>query len=338
MSTLLENVKVLEFQSIGPVPWAVSMLAEMGAEITCVARPGSSLDVKHHPIFSKNREFVELDVNVANDRRTIEQLIAKHDVLVEGMRPGVMERLGLSPQICREINPKIVYARLSGWGRQGPYANKAGHDINYLSLTGALHAIGKKSEPSVPLNIIGDYGGGGANLVIGILGGLFKARETGIGMIVDVPMFEGIFKQLAFVFYNYQKGSWVDERESNAFDGGTPWYRTYKTQCGGFMAVGALEEKFYMYFVELLDLDINQLPSRSDRANWNVLANEFSDAFMQKTRNEWCAIFESADACVTPVLSLSEALEHPHNLSAGIFQEDKHGNLTIKSTPTWSQL
>lgn len=337
MSGFLEHVKVLEFRSIGPVPWAVSILAEMGAQVTCVAKPGDVLD-KLHPIFSANREFVELDVKAASNKLALQDLVASHDVLVEGMRPGVMERLGLSPEDCRVINRKLVYARLSGWGRSGPYADKAGHDINYLALTGALHAIGKKAEPTVPLNVIGDYGGGGSNLLVGILGGLLRARETGTGTVVDVPMFEGIFKQLAFVFYNYQNGDWIDERESNAFDGGTPWYGTYPTHCGGFMAVGALEDKFYGALVAGLGLDAHSLPDRNDRANWGTLKTIFAHAFMQRTRDEWCSVFEHIDACVTPVLSLAEAMKHPHNQSAGIFEEDQHGNLKIKSTPAWSDL
>lgn len=337
MSGLLQGVKVLEFRSVGPVPWAVSRLAEMGAHVTCVARPGT-LDDTHHPIFTANREFVELDLKSESDRQSLFLLIASHDVLVEGMRPGVMERLGLSPQTCRALNPKLVYTRLSGWGRTGCYADKAGHDINYLSLTGALHAIGQQDEPAVPLNVVGDYGGGGSNLVTGVLGGLLKVRETGVGTVVDVPMFEGIFKQLAFVFHNHRQGLWLDKRASNAFDGGMAWYRVYRTRCGRFMAVGAIEDKFYRALIDGLGLDIASLPDRNQRSNQNRLIAIFSDAFMQRTRDEWCAVFHEIDACVTPVLSLSEAIEHPHNQSAGIFGQDDHGNLTIKSTPTWSAL
>lgn len=338
---VLSGVHVLEFSAIGPVPWGVGLLADMGAEIVRICNPGSDKRVRLPADMSeRGRKNVYLDLKDPQDLVEARRLIVEADVLVEGMRPGVMERLTLGPEDCAALNPRLVYARVTGWGQTGPLAEAAGHDINYISLSGALHAMGHAGgPPCLPLNLVGDYGGGGAFLVIGVLGALLKVRSTGgPGMCVDISMLDGAVRQMGTIYERYYRGEWRDERESNLLDGGTPWYRVYRTRDGGYMAVGAIEPKFYEAFVKGLGLDVSVLPERSLFENQIELQQIFTDRFLTRTREEWAAIFDNVDACVTPVLSLAEAPVHPHNLDRGVFVPTPERSFRAGVTPRFSQI
>lgn len=338
---VLAGVKVLELSAIGPVPWGVHALVRMGAHVTRVQRPGLQNQVpKDKETLSEvGRHDVFLDLKSQEGQKQVSELIKTHDVLVEGMRPGVMERLGLAPAHCHELNPRLVYARVTGWGQDGPLALRAGHDINYIALSGALHAIGPKDgPPSIPLNIIGDYGGGGAFMVIGILGALFKASTTGKGSVIDVAMLDGASHLMALHYERLTRGEWTDERGMNKLDGGEPWYSVYQTQCGGYMAVGAIEPQFYSLFIEGLGMDEATLPDRSDGNNRESLRTLFAERFRSKTRDEWTKTFEPIDACVSPVLSMTEAPEHPHNQSRKVFFKNDNGQLYLNDAPRFAPL
>jgi len=338
---VLSGVKILEFSAIGPVPWGVHELARMGAQVTRVQPPGRSaaLSPDADGITDFGRHSLCLDLKTEAGRDQVRQLIKSHDVLVEGMRPNVMERLGLSPAICHGINPKLVYARVTGWGQNGPLAERAGHDINYIALSGALHAIGPKcGPPAIPLNLLADYGGGGTFMVIGILGGLFKASMTGQGSIVDVSMLDGATHLMARHFEHLGAGEWVDQREMNRLDGGAPWYSIYRARCGRYLAVGAIEPQFYSIFIKGLELDEASLPSREERENWPLLRQIFAQCFLGRTRNAWAEIFEPLDACVTPVLSMKEALEHPHNVDRKVFLRMNGGRIFVNNAPRFSPM
>ncbi len=330
-SDLLAGVKVLEFSAIGPVPWGVSLMVDLGATVTRICRPEATQPAAQPTIPSdamaeRGRHNVYLDLKNQADRAQALELVHQHDVLIEGMRPGVMERLGLAPAECAKVHPALVYARVTGWGQDGPLALTAGHDINYISLSGALHAIGHKDGPPViPLNLVGDYGGGGAFMLIGILSGLLKARATGKGSVLDIAMIDGAARQMGLAYERLGTGQWVDERGSNMLDGGSPWYSVYQTRCGEFMAVGAIEQQFYDQLLVGLELDPGTLPDRHDKTRWEHLRGIFTEQFLTRTRAEWTAIFESKDACVTPVLSLREAPQHPHNQARNAYVTGLNG-------------
>ena len=335
---MLEGVSVLEFAAIGPVPWGVHSLAQMGADITCIQHPSARQQADNTPEsltkFGRNNIYVDLKTPAGHAQ--VCELIGAHDVLVEGMRPGVMERLGLSPAHCHDINPELVYARVTGWGQHGPLADRAGHDINYISLCGVLHAIGPRAGPPViPLNLLGDYGGGGTYMLIGILAALLKARSSGKGSVIDVAMLDGAANLMALQYERLGLGQWHDERGTNKLDGGTPWYSVYQTQCGGYMAVGAIEPKFYTHFVQGLGLKESTLPNRNDIHNWPALRRLFTTRFQEKPRDEWARHFELIDACVTPVLSMTEAMAHPHNQVRQLFSHIGK-QITVRSAPRFS--
>ncbi|MBN3266911.1 carnitine dehydratase [Bordetella bronchiseptica] len=335
-SDVLQGVRVLEFSAIGPVPWGVLLLAYMGAHITRVVRPGAppargrQADIGRHDVC--------LDLKSPEGLREARALVQSHDVAVEGLRPGAMERLGLGPAHCHDLNPALVYARVTGWGQTGPLALRAGHDINYIALSGALHAIGPRDgAPVVPLNLIGDYGGGGAFMLIGILGALHKARATGRGSVIDAAMLDGAATLMGLMYERHGAGEWRDVRGSNPLDGGAPWYGVYRTRDGGHMAVGAIEPQFYRAFIEGLGLDETRLPDRADRTRWDELRARFEEAFLTCDRDEWTARFEATDACVTPVLSLSEAPLHPHNRARATFVQHD-GIVRPNSAPRFASL
>ncbi len=318
MTNVLEGVRVLEIAAIGPVPWAGMLMADMGADVVRIDRPGSAGGATTPT--TRGRTSVALDLKSADGRRAAHGLVAGADVLIEGMRPGVLERLGLSPQACHEINPALVIGRMTGWGQSGPLAQRAGHDINYIALSGVLHAIGRRDKPVPPLNLIGDYGGGGAMLLIGVLAALLRARTTGRGEVVDAAMVDGSASLLTLVYERMIAGRWQDVRGVNGLDGGAPWYDVYETRDGRFMAVGCNEPEFYRIFVSTFGFDPEQLPDRDDRANWPALRARFTERFAERTREEWTAVFEGVDACVTPVLSLLEAPDHPHLAARATFR------------------
>ena len=320
----LAGIKVLEFEAIGPGPFAGMLLADMGADVLLVDRPGATdLGLKRErwmDVMLRGRRSVTLDLKAKGAAGAALELVARADALIEGFRPGVMERLGLGPEPCLKRNPRLVYGRMTGWGQDGPLAARAGHDINYIALAGVLHAIGRKGDaPVPPLNLVGDFGGGGMLLGFGIACGLLSAQKTGQGQVVDAAMVEGA-SLLAAMFSGFlAAGQWREERGVNTLDTGAPWYGTYATRDGKHVAIGAIEAKFYEELVARLGL--RDLPPQNERARWPEMRAAFEQTFRTKTRDEWCAVFEGSDACFAPVLSFSEARRHPHNVA-------RHGYVT----------
>jgi len=319
----LAGVRVVEFAAIGPVPFCAMMLADMGADVVQIARPGPARDLRHD-ITMRGRRIVTLDLKREQDRATALDLLARADILLEGNRPGVMERLGLAPETCQARNPRLVYGRMTGWGQDGPLAPTAGHDINYIALTGALHAIGTAaSGPVPPLNLVGDYGGGAMFLAFGVLCALIEARSSDRGQVVDAAMVDGASTLMALFWGMRARGVWSDRRGENLLDGSTPWYATYETADGGHMAVGALEEAFWQALLTGLGIAAEALPARQDRAGWPRIRTALATRFRQKTRAEWTAVFAQTDACVTPVMALSEVPAGPHLAARGsLFERD----------------
>jgi alpha-methylacyl-CoA racemase len=308
----LAGVKVVELGSIGPGPHAAMILSDLGADVVRVERPAGSLSVVNRDFTLRGRRSVAADLKSDEGRETVLRLVEKADVLIEGLRPGVTERLGIGPDDCAARNPALVYARMTGWGQSGPLAARAGHDINYISLTGALHAIGPADKPVPPLNLVGDFGGGSMLLVIGVLAALAERQGSGKGQTVDAAMVDGT-ALLTQMFWSMRAGGvWNDERHNNLLDGGTPCYDTYRCADGRFVAVGALEPQFYAQLLTGLGLDGEaDLPGQHDRERWPELRQRFTDVFASKTRDEWTEVFGGTDACVTPVLTFAEAPGHP---------------------------
>jgi len=320
----LAGLRVLEFEAIGPVPFCGMLLADMGADVILVDRPSDPRQglgrERWYDAMMRGRRSVTLDLKAPGAREAALELAARADALVEGFRPGVMERLGLGPDIALARSPKLVYARMTGWGQDGPLAARAGHDIDYIALSGALHAIGPAGGPPVPpLNLVGDFGGGGMLLAFGICAALLEARRSGQGQVVDASMLEGA-SLLATMFHGMLRaGRWREVRGENVLDGGAPWYGTYETADGRHMAVGAIEPKFYSELLERLGLPAEALHARLDRAQHPRLRERFAQVFRTKTRSEWEAVFEGSDACVAPVLGFAEARGHPQNVARHAF-------------------
>jgi alpha-methylacyl-CoA racemase len=319
----LAGIKVLEFESIGPAPFAGMLLADMGADVLVIDRPeGTDLGLERerwYDTMMRGKRSVTLDLKKTTSKEAIYSLAEKADALIEGMRPGVMERLGVGPQELLKINPKLVYGRMTGWGQSGPLAPRAGHDINYIALTGILNAIGRKGEaPLPPLNLVGDFGGGGMLLGFGVACGLIEAARSGNGQVIDAAMVEGA-SLLAVMFAGFLgAGSWSDSRGSNILDTGAPWYNVYETKDGKYVSIGAIEERFYKELLTRLALAEKDFP-QNDRAKWPLHKAAFATAFKAKTRDEWVKVFEGSDACFAPVLSWSEAPRHPHNRARSAF-------------------
>jgi alpha-methylacyl-CoA racemase len=321
----LAGFRIIEMAGIGPAPFAATLLADMGAEVIRVDRreaadlgiPGREpkFDVLH-----RGRRSLALDVKSAGGRDVVRKLAAKADALIEGFRPGVMERLGLDPEELQRINPKLVFGRMTGFGQNGPLAQAAGHDINYIALAGVLHAIGRKGgAPVPPLNLVGDFGGGGMFLAFGVVCGLLEAQKSGKGQVVDVAMVDGAAYLAAGIYGLFSQGSWADERGVNFIDSGAPWYDVYKTKDGKWLSVGAIEQRFYAELIEKLGLASAELPKQHDRKGWPVLRDRFAAAIASRTRDEWERMFEGSDACVAPVLAMGEVEHHPHNVARGTF-------------------
>lgn len=313
----LSDIKVLELAGMGPTPFCGMLLGDMGADVLRIDRLSPTGDgIVMRPeadLRGRNKRSARIDLKHPEGLATLKQLVAQADVLIEGYRPGVTERMGIGPDVCLALNLRLVYARATGWGREGPLAMTAGHDINYLALSGALAMIGTPESPVPPLNLIGDLGGGALYLAFGVMCALHSARTTGRGQVVDVAMIDGIASLLTVSHGRRQFGGYVPERGQNILDGGAPFYTTYRTSDGRFMAVGAIEARFYKEMLAGLGLEAAALPDRGDRANWPVLREIFAGRFSAKTRDEWGAIFAARDACVSPVLELAEAGAHPHN-------------------------
>ncbi|MEN8238674.1 MAG: CaiB/BaiF CoA-transferase family protein [Actinomycetota bacterium] len=310
----LAGITVIEIAGIGPAPFACNQLEDMGATIVKIDRPGGhGLPETMSSIGSRPRPTVSLNLKDAADREVATTLVAHADVLVDPYRPGVAERLGIGPEEMCKRNPRLVYARMTGWGQDGPYAAMAGHDINYIGLSGSLAAIGPRDEPMPPLNLVGDYGGGAMFAVTGILAALVERATTGVGQVIDVAMVDGAAALTGPIRELHNVGLWSPKRRTNLLDGGAPFYACYRTSDDEFMAVGALEPQFYSLLVAGLGLDESELGNRLDPREWPGLATVFSDAFASRTRQEWTEVFDGTDACVTPVLSMGEVGEHPHN-------------------------
>ncbi|MGW2596924.1 CaiB/BaiF CoA transferase family protein [Streptomyces klenkii] len=324
----LSGVRVVELAGIGPGPFAAMLLADLGADVVRVDRPdGPGLHIApSRDVTNRNKRSVTADLKTEDGRRAVLDLAARADVLIEGYRPGVAERLGVGPDACLARNPRLVYGRMTGWGQHGPLADTAGHDIAYIAVTGALGLSGPADgPPAFPANLLGDFGGGALYLVVGVLAALHHARAGGAGQVVDAAIVDGTAHLTALIHGMMAAGAWQDRREANFFDGGSPFYGTYETADGGHMAVGALEQRFYVQFMELLGLP-ETAPAREDPARWGELRAAIAARFRERTRAEWTAVFDGSDACVAPVLSLREAPTHPHLAARGTFVE--HEGLT----------
>jgi len=323
MAGPLAGIRVLEFESIGPAPFAGMLLADMGADVLVIDRPaGTDLGLQRerwYDTMMRGKRSATLDLKNTTSKEVIYSLAEKADALIEGMRPGVMERLGIGPDEMLKINPKLVYGRMTGWGQTGPLAARAGHDINYIALTGILNAIGRKGEaPLPPLNLIGDFGGGGMLLGFGVACGLIEAARSGKGQVIDAAMVEGA-SLLATMFFGFlSSNAWNENRGSNILDTGAPWYNVYETKDGKYVSIGAIEERFYKDLLTRMQLAEKDFPQH-DRAKWPLHKAAFTTAFKAKTRDEWVKAFEGSDACFAPVLSWSEAPRHPHNRARSAF-------------------
>lgn len=294
------------------------MLADHGAEVIVVHRPGGAPDPRD-PL-ARSRRLIEVDLKTAEGLAQVRNLVRTADGLIEGFRPGVMERLGLGPEVVLADNPALVFGRMTGWGQNGPLAQAAGHDINYIALAGALHAFGRAGEkPTPPINMVGDFGGGGMLLAFGMLAAILHVRRTGQGQVIDCAMIDGAAVLMSMIWGFFAGGSWKDERGVNLIDTGAPFYDTYETADGKFIAVGAIEPQFYAQLIRLAGLAEHPAIEQMDRANWPELRHQLSIVFKSRTRDEWCKLLEGIDACLAPVLSLSEAPTHPHNQARETF-------------------
>ena len=307
---------------IGPGPFCGMVLSGLGAEMVRVERPGSGGAVFEDPVTSRGRRSIALDLSHSEAVEVMLRLVETSDGLIEGYRPGVMERIGLGPRECLERNSRLVYGRVTGWGQEGPLAASAGHDINYLAVSGALHPIGRSGEPPVPpLNLVADYGGGGMLLALGVVAAMYEVRQSGRGQVVDAAMVDGVAQLTALFHGGLAAGWWTPERESNLLDGAAPFYDTYLTSDGESLALGALEPKFFAVLTERLGLDLSSLPAQYDRAMWPELRRRLADVISTRTRDDWAAELEGTDACAAAVLSLAEAPVHAHNAARGTFIE-----------------
>ena len=307
----LEGYRIIEFAGIGPAPFCGMMLADQGAEVIRIDRPGTPGG--YGDVLGRGRKSVAVDLKTAAGRKIVLQLIRESDGLIEGFRPGVMERLGLGPDECLAENEKLVYGRMTGWGQDGPLAKAAGHDINYISLTGALHAIGRPGEkPVPPLNLVGDFGGGGMLLAFGMVCGLLEAAKSGKGQVVDAAMVDGAALLMDMFSALQHHGQFGPERGTHMLDGGAHFYDTYETADGEYISIGAIEPQFYQLLIEKAELDPETFAPQMHRQQWPALKDELTRVFRQKTRQQWCDIMEGTDVCFAPVLSLQEAAAHPH--------------------------
>ncbi|GAA2231331.1 CaiB/BaiF CoA-transferase family protein [Streptomyces amakusaensis] len=325
----LAGVRVVELAGIGPGPFAAMLLADLGADVVRVDRPGGAglaIDPARD-LTNRNKRSVLIDLKAEDGPAQVLDLAERADILIEGYRPGVAERLGVGPEACLARNPRLVYGRMTGWGQDGPLADRAGHDIAYIAVTGALGMIGRPDEPpAVPANLVGDYAGGSLYLVIGVLAALQHARtEGGAGQVVDAAIVDGTAHLTTMIHAMMAAGGWQDRRGANLLDGGCPFYGCYETADGGYMAVGALEKRFYDEFVSLLGI-ADEAPARKDFSRWDELRTVVAAAFKTRTRAQWAAVFDRTDACVAPVLSLAEAPRHPHLAARGTFVH--HGGVT----------
>lgn len=319
MSGPLHGFKIIEMAAIGPVPFCGMMLSDMGADVVRIDRQGSPVAHQDNPV-NRGRRSIALDLKQPDDLAIAQSLIAQADALLEGFRPGVMERLGLGPEPCLERNPRLVYGRMTGWGQSGPLAQAAGHDINYIALSGALHAMSRDGQPpSPPLNLIGDYGGGAMLLATGVLAALLESSRSGLGQVVDAAMTDGS-ASLMSLFHGLQAaGNWRPEPGTNMLDGGAHFYNSYACADGKFISIGPIEPQFYDTLLQLCEIDDPTFKAQMDARQWPALKVKLAGVFRTRSRDEWCALLEGSDACFAPVLDTREAAAHPHNAARQTF-------------------
>jgi len=343
------GIRILEFAGIGPAPFGAMLLADLGAEVLRIDRKGG-MDYDRFCVESRGRRSVALDLKCSQGREAALRLIGRADVLLEGFRPGVMERLGLGPEPALAANPQLVYGRMTGWGQDGPLAQAAGHDINYIALSGVLHAIGGAERPAIPLNLVGDFGGGALYLVMGVLAALLNVRAGGEGQVVDCAMVDGSASLLGMIYGHYARGltrppatdsvvnhgTWLDRRAGNVIDGGAHFYNTYACADGRHIAIAAIEPAFYAQLLDRLGLDDPAFTAQMDRCAWPDLQARLAGLFLQRSRDQWCALLEGSEVCFAPVLSMEEAPRHPHNRARGTFVE-RDGFLQPAPAPRFSR-
>ncbi len=318
----LQGVRVVEIASLAPAPFGCMVLSDLGADVILVDRVGGAPALAPAGPLRRGRRSLGLNLKDPEAVVALLRLVESSDVLVEGFRPGVAERLGFGPKVCLERNPRLIVARMTGWGQDGPLAHSAGHDIDYIAISGALDPIGRAGQrPVPPLNLVADFGGGGMLLALGVLAALVERAGSGRGQVVDAAMVDGSALLTTFLHGLRAAGMWRDERGTNMLDGGAPFYDTYETADGRYVAVGALEPQFYAELLRRLGIDVGDLPSQSDTTGWPVLRTRLTEVFKQRTQAEWAALFEGSDACVSPVLTLGQAPGHPHNLARGTFTD-----------------
>src|SRR3954454_24576322 len=336
----LAGIKVLEFEAIGPAPFAGMLLADMGADVLVVDRPSDAgLGLKRerwYDVMMRGKRSITLDLKSASSAEIALELLGRADALIEGFRPGVMERLGLGPDAAMARNPRLVYGRMTGWGQEGPLAQAAGHDIKYISVTGALAAIGTREKPVPPLNLVGDFGGGALYLVVGVLAALLEASRSGKGQVVDAAMCDGAASLMSMFFDMTAMGRWVEGREQNFLDGGAHFYGIYQCSCGNFVSICSVEPKFYALLRQHAGLTDAEFDAQMDRKAWPALRQKLVDVFKTKTRDEWCKIMEGTDVCFAPILTMNEAPNHPHMAAREIFVS-RHGVTQPAPAPRFSR-
>jgi alpha-methylacyl-CoA racemase len=322
----LTGFKIVELAGIGPGPYGAMLLADLGADVVRVDRSanvvGGDPDSPPADLLARGRRSVGVDLKHPDGVATVLDLVAGADALIEGFRPGVMERLGLGPDVCLERNPRLVFARMTGWGQDGPYATAAGHDINYIALAGALEPLGRAGgKPTPPINLVGDFGGGGMMLAFGVCAALLEAGRSGQGQVIDAAMVDGAASLMAMTWSFRAMGMWQDERGTNLLDTGAHFYDTYETADGKYVSIGSIEPQFYAELLAKTGLEGEDLPWQHDKANWPALKEKLAAVFLTRTRDEWCEVMEGSDVCFAPVLTAAEAPEHPHNVHRSTFTE-----------------
>ena len=342
MSGPLTGYKVIELAGIGPAPMCAMMLSDMGAEVVRVdrlsdAKLGIAMPKKYN-FLGRGRRSIALDLKNPDGINALLKLIDGADVVLEGFRPGVMERLGMGPEICLERNPKLVYARVTGWGQEGPLSKCAGHDLNYIALSGALHAIGRSNDepPTPPLNLVGDFGGGTMFVLTGILAALLEAKSSGQGQVVDAGMVDGALSLMTSIYGMFEGGVQNDERAANILDSGSHFYNTYETKDGRYVSIGSIETKFYDELLEKMQIDPDSMAPQMERESWPSMKEKLKELFLTKSRDEWCAIMDNTDICFAPVLTLAEAPDYPHNKERDAFV-DVEGVMHPAPAPRFSR-
>jgi alpha-methylacyl-CoA racemase len=326
----LRDLRVVELAGLGPAPFGAMLLADLGADVVRIDRPAQSAFDEFAGAVGRGRPSVALDLKHPGAAEVVLRLVERADALIEGFRPGVMERLGLGPEVCLARNERLVYCRMTGWGQTGPLAPSPGHDLNYIALSGALGAIGRAGElPVPPLNLVGDFGGGGTLLALGVVSAVLEARGSGRGQVVDAAMTDGAALLMTMTYGARNAGLWSTQRGTNLLDGGAPFYDVYRTSDGEVVSVGCLEPRFYAELLRLVGLERAGLDDHMDRDRWPVIREALADAFAERTRAEWEAVFAGSEVCFAPVLDLDEAPRHPHNRARAMFYETDGGPLPM---------